>query len=256
MQALFDWLTFHLSWWWLAGTAAVLALLTVIKILLLPKKPTQTKFIYCNSQLLGEKDVQSECIGVISSDTSLFAVIASGNIDNRQGCFNAEVALETFKDAYKAGSYKEMPIDTFFDQAMTKTLKTISDNVYEHNTPPSVIIAVMEKGYLHIAESHGNLRGSTVYLYKTGRLFELNISRTVSHTKVSTIKLNGNEVIMIASKGAAQSLKEIEIIRCLSQAMPPIRKCGKIETIIKNKRLINQENASFIIVEQTARWGR
>ena len=231
-----------------------IALLVVIKaVYILPKnskKLIKSKYTYNSLQLLGSKEFQTECLDVISADRSLFAVLASGNADTELGRNIATLVVETLKNEYRHEPYDFANMKYFFEKSIEKARKVISDNVYEYNTPPSILVIIIEDGFLNIAEMHGNLRGSVVYMYRDKHLIEITNRKTISSTQVSRIKLTGDEIIMMASKGTTISLNETEIITCLSDPIHPQWKNKKIEDIIKRKHLKSQDNVTVIIMER------
>jgi len=229
---------------------SLLFLLLILKLFLLPRKTVPLRYIHSSIQLKGEQDRQSELFNIISTGSSLFAVIASGNWDTHYGRQIATMAVDVFKAAYQSGQYRIMPIEDFYRQAADGVQKAISDNVIEHNTPPSILAVIMENGFLHTAEIHGNMHGGTVYINGGGRLTKVARNRSFSKLQVMSIKIAEDETVMAASKGAANSLTDMEIALCLSQDIPIGRKCGKIEGIIRRKRRSDQDNATVIIVEQ------
>jgi len=208
-------------------------------------------YSYSRVQILGERDYQTECFRVISSAQSLFATIASSSRDTAVGRNSAILAAETFKDAYKTGIYRNITMESFFAQAMTKINKVLADNVYEYNTPPSIAAIIIERGFLNIAEMHSSLRGSSAFLFKNGNLIEVRNKIATSKVWVSRIKIKGDETIMLTSKGASNMLTEMEIINSLSQKGSPHLKCQTFEKIIRQKRYKDQDNATLLIVEES-----
>jgi len=231
-----------------------LILLLVAKaILLFPKntrKNSILKYAYNGIQLQGSKEFQTEHFDVLSSERSLFAVIVSGNIDTKPGISIAKLAVETLKNEYSHEPYNPENMEEFFTKAIKKAHKAVSDNGFEHNTPPSIIVVVIENKFLNIAETHGSLRSNSVYLFRGKRLIEVTNRKTISSIQVSRIKLTGDEIIMMASKGVTTSLDEADIIRCLSGVAHPRWRCQRTETIIKQKYLKEQDNVTVVIMEQ------
>ena len=238
----------------LVAVFLLIILLVVLKaVFLLPKnskKFTESKYTYNAIQLLGSREFQTECFDVILSDRSLFAVIAGGNADTKLGRNIATLIVETLKNEYRHESYNTANMEEFFRKSIKKAHKTISDNVYEHNTPPSILIVIIENGFLNIAEMHGSLRGNSVHVHRDKHLIEITNRKTISSIQVSRLKLTGDEIIMMASKGATSSLTETNIISCLSGSTHPRWKNKKIEDSIKRKYLKNQDNVTVIIMER------
>ena len=209
-------------------------------------------YTYDTVQILGERDVQAECLFVTSSGQSLFAVIADGIKDSKTGLGNAKLAIEVLKDMYRSGLHKTIPagnpVDSIFGQAVEKINKTIESHAMRQNYRPSVTAVIIEAGVLHVAEMHDSIHGGGVYICKNGQLRIVRKTKSIAKAVVSNIKLKGNESILLASDGAAASLSETEIINCLSDG-PHINKCLKLRNLILQKSLKDQANATLITME-------
>jgi len=173
-------------------------------------------------------------------------------MNSRYGRNIAELAVEILKDEYMHELYRATSRDVFFENAIEKVRKAIKDNVLEHNVSPAILAFIVEDGYIDVAETYGGLRGNSLYICRNQRLLEMTNRkrRGISSVFVTRTKIVGDEVIMVASKGAASSLTEMQIISYLSKPEHPKLKCKKIESLIRKKQLKDQENVTIIIMEK------
>ena len=247
----YEWLAFVL-----AAVFMLLLLLIILKILLLlpktEKKPTKSQYKYSSTQFSGDREYLTECFDVLTSANSLFAVLVSGNMNSRFGRNIAELVVEILKDEYMHELYRSASRDTFYNNAIEKVHKAIKDNVLEHNVMPAIVAFILEGDYMDVVETYGGLRGNSLYLCKDRRLNEITNRkrRGISSILVSRLKIMGDEVIMMASKGTSSSLTEMEIIGFLSRSDHPRIKCERMERLIQKKQLKNQDNVSIIVMEK------
>jgi len=213
------------------------------------KKHYDRSYAHGSGQVLGERDYQVECFYAVSMGQSTFAAITGGNKDAKIDRSVAILAIETLKDMYQRLWHKKTSIEYFFAQAIKDVNKAIIDNALEQNFRPSVMISAIENGFLYVSEIHDNIYGGAVYLYRNGKLREIRNKRKISVLRISRIKLSGNEIVLIASKGFASSLVESEIISCLSDTKHPSQRCQLLRSTILQKHLKNQDNATMIAIE-------
>ena len=206
-------------------------------------------FSYGNAQLLGEREVQSNYFSVLTSGASFFAVVADGVIDKPHGSYAAVLTVETLKHEYLLGSFKQTTPENFFINTLTKINKKIDDHLYENYQNLKLTAVIIEGGFLYAATT----MGTSLYLYRKRELINIADNKHIIakyNIQISRLNTAQNDIILLLSSGAAESLTEKEIQWHLSRQNHPYSKCQKLAEQIRQKRLKTQGNATIIIAEQ------
>lgn len=213
------------------------------------------EYLFGNIQFVGARETQSNYFSVLSDGNSLFAIIADGILDKTSGKYAAVLTVETFKYEYTTGRHKRVPFEDFIAQTLIKLNKNIEDHLYEETISLKFAVVLIENGTLHSAETSGN----SVFLCRSREVLRVGDSKKSipladdPQIKISRLPSARNDVIMLASEGAMDSLTEMEILWCLSSQSHPQHKCQRLLKRIRQKRLKNQGNATIIVAEQTTR---
>jgi len=227
-----------------------------IKIYFTQKVPDWGEYVFGNAQLIGTKEVQSNYFSVLSNNSnSLFAIIVDGVLDKISGKYAAVLAVETFKHEYATNKHKRISFENFVTQALVKLNKNIEDHLYEQTVSLKFAIVLIENGMMHIAETPGN----AVFLCRNREILRISGNKATKslvsnpQIKISRLLSARNDVIMLASSGAVDSLTEMEILCRLSSQSHPQHKCQKLLQQSRQKHLKNQSNVTIIVAERTTR---
>lgn len=225
----------------------IIAVSLFVVMWLLTKKSSSDRYNQSSIQLLGEKDYQVEWVYTVSDKHSSFAVISSGTQDTKASRNISVFAGEAVKNAYLDYFHKSASTENFFKTAIDKANKTIADNVLEQNIRPDITAMLIKDGFLHVADIRDTLQGGAVYIYKNGALREIKNKKRISKLFITKVRLDGSEVVLMASKHAVSSLDERDILLCLRGNFEPIQKCEQLCDIILNKRLKEQGNVTIVV---------
>ncbi len=227
----------------------IIILLTILKIVSIKKYRDENHSFSNgiragNTQLIGQKDEQNDYFSIIPTDNSLFAIISDGVTNKRVGKFAAIISVEILKANFVNQLHEAKGIKNFFQVSFQCINKRLNDNIYGNKVGATLISAIIKNNCLHFA-SVGNC---VLFLFRNGEIISVN-DMDSSEIEIGKISLIKNDIAMLCSHGAYESLTEMEIARELSNHVHPYEKCMNFAKQIQRKRKNYQDNATIIILE-------
>ena len=198
-----------------------------------------------NSQLIGEKDSQNDCFTITEKDGLLFSAIADGMTDKPIGKYAASEVINVFKNNFLNGRYRKVGVKRFFEESIRLSQKNLHNNASGNKTGAMIAAVLVKDGELHYL----SLGSCSIFLLRAGELIYINNIEN-HEIQMNKVKLAPKDIVLLCSSGAGNSLTERELLWHLSEANHPYGKCQDLLKLIRQKRLVNQDNATIIIMEQ------
>ncbi len=200
-----------------------------------------------NAQLIGQKDYQNDYFAFAddSKNNTILAVIADGIGNKKIGKYAPVISVEILKKNFIDGVYKEMSINNFFKKSFYQITMRLNDNIYGNKIGAAIAAIIIDKSILYYA----SIGECPIFLYRKGEMFKLNDSKS-SYMQTGNIYLEMNDIAMLCTKGAQDSLTEMDIIWKLSEENHPYDKCQDLLERIRQKRMVSQDNATIMILEK------
>lgn len=197
-----------------------------------------------NAQLIGQQEQQNDYFSVISKDDVLLAVLADGRTKRKTGKLAAVITVDTLKVDFMKDLYTLQGVDTYFLNAFYKINQRLKEIACGNNIGATLIAMIIEHNHLYYA----SVGDCLFYLYRKKELMRVN-DIYKDKIEIKKMLLEQGDIIMLCTKGAYESLTEMEIIDELSKKINPYKKCLHFVKCILNKQYSYQDNATIIILE-------
>ena len=199
-----------------------------------------------NGQLIGQKEYQNDYFSILyNKDGSLFASIADGISEKKDGKNASLLTIEILKNNFLNKTYENLGIEKFYIESLKEINKRMKDTAQGNKTGSKLISIIIRNGFLHYA-SVGNC---LLLIYRNNELMEINDIKT-GEMEINKIKIIKGDIAILCSKGIYKSLMEMEIICEITEGNHPYKKCQNLIRQIQQKHLKNQDNGTLIIVEE------
>lgn len=195
-----------------------------------------------NAQSIGSFQIQSNYFmsgyAMPGMRDGAIAVLADGTVDHINGRRCAVLAAEACMHAFHAMP-PQVELTAFFDFIAFKILREMREIIFLGKTP-------------NLSISFQFFRGQELFYYSVGSnilfLFDGTEYRILEGTNGCMAISKGMTAGMM-SCGAAQAIKETEIISCLKKKSHPYEKAQEIIRNIKSKKMKEAGNATVVLVE-------
>ena len=198
-----------------------------------------------NAQLIGEKEHQNDYFSTIAYHNSFLAVIADGLSDKPAAKSAALIVVETLKNNFNRGSHNIIGIDRYFRESVEEIKKRLHFENYGNVIGATLIAMLIRNGMMHFA----SLGDCSLFLYRRHELMPLN-NIYGTNIEIKRIPLEKRDIAIICSRGARESLTEMELIWQMEKKIHPYNKCQNLIRLIRSKSLLHQDNATIIITEK------
>jgi serine/threonine protein phosphatase PrpC len=216
----------------------------------LHQKRSQDEFILSqvdtdigNAQLLGHNDYQNDYFAVIEKENTLMAVVADGRGDKPDGKYTSVMAIEMFKknfDDYLLNNDAK----AFFNKSIFQLKKAISDTVTNNNTGVKLITLIIKQNNIEVL-SIGDCVG---FVVRNRQIIYINTLYN-SDLLIKQFQLKNKDKVVICTRALFDGLSENELIHRIDTKQHPQYKCESIIKLVYNKKEVNGQNGTIIILE-------
>jgi len=196
-----------------------------------------------NIQIIGNADFQSNYFTTVSSEdgSSLLAVVADGLSNDESGKLASVIAVETLKCNFSRNLHKSTTMESFFEASFRQMQKSLKDHIDLNKFGTKLAAVIIDGGVLNYAA----IGDCVIFIRRDKELIFLNDDYAKC---IDEIPIRPKDVVMLASRGAWESLTETEIIWYLGLEDHPQEKCRMLLKRAQEKRL-RQGNSTIIILE-------
>lgn len=186
-----------------------------------------------NIQNLGDREYQSNYFTVLNKHETTLVVLADGIIDTKNGRLSAILAVDIFKTNFMKKNFKSF--SEFFETSKQQIQKYLNDNIISSNNR-RVFLTVLEiENDIIQCKNEGN----KVLVYRNKELIHLDSSKFVLEPK---------DIIMVASNGAMENLKEVYIHWYLGLTDLSLKEKG-FQLQKKVLEVLKSQNSTIILLE-------
>jgi len=228
-------------------------------------KPKDQKIKTTNIQNLGDREYQSNYFTIIhgrmgslqekftpnfSSNNSetIFAALADGIVDTKSGRLSAILAVDVLKTNFMKKNFKSF--SQFFETSKLQIQKSLGDNINSNNLNLFLTAIKIENNVIHYANSpESNNRqnhkiGNTIIVYRNKEIIYLEGNYPFF--------LKPKDIIMLASSGTIENLKEVYIHWYLGLTDLSLKEKG-FQLQKKVLEVLKSRNSTIILLEMPAK---
>ena len=172
----------------------------------------------------------------------VLAVVAEGLKDDQTGRASAVIAVNVLRHSFESGLYNAFDVEDFYHDSFRKIGRAMRENIGSNVLGVRLTAVIIDGGVLNYA-AIGNC---VLVVLRNSELIHLT---NIKELRISKFILNPGDVVMLASRGAFESLTEMEIIWYLGLDDHPIEKSQLLLKRAREKR-IQLKNWAVVILEQ------
>jgi PPM family protein phosphatase len=264
----------------------VLALLVLILWsirLLVLKMRKKVAIVVGNAQTIGDRKEQEDAFATVVHEDRFLAVLADGMGGYSYGKMASNLVVNTFVREFTKTGEKQQPAAFFFRSAAFLCNQRLLERNKGTKSGTTLVAVLIAGGYLNWA----SIGDSAIVLFRDGEFINLNqkqifqsllekrylsgeISREemLNHPKKKrlsnfigyegfqdveinrqTIKLRRGDKVLLCSDGVYNSATEMEMEKILARNMAPNQAAEAIISLVEQKSIAHQDNATIIILE-------
>lgn len=265
------------------GLLIVLALvLWGIRALVLRRKKTEIEV--GNAQTIGRRKEQEDAFATVVRDERILAVLADGMGGYSYGRMASNLVVDTFvREFTKTGDNPPPPAVFFRNTALLSNRLLLGQNKGA-KSGTTLVAAIIVRDYLYWA----SIGDSAIVLFREGEFVHLNEKQTfqallekqylageisreelINHPKKKrlsnyigfegfrdveinrqSIKLRRGDKVILCCDGVYNSLTELEMEKVLSGNLGPHQAAEAVISLVEQKNIAQQDNATIIILEK------
>ena len=212
-----------------------------------------------NAQEIGDEDFQSSYFAIVQNQNDvnehtrglnsnneegmsvmhpLMAVITEGIRDDASGRAASIIATDVLRRNFKSGLHRYLDIESFFEDSFEKIQVAMRENVSINVVGVKLAAVIVDGGVL----SYAAIGDCVLVVLRDGELIYLTNTQKEC---IDTFILKPFDIAMLASKGAFESLTEMEIIWCLELHNHPIEKS---QMLLKRARKKGFQLKNWVII--------
>ncbi len=219
----------------------VICVAVAIRKMKMVKKPNHS---FGNGQYIGEMEHQNDYFTITElSENECLLTIADGTSLRENIRQSAIMANNIIKEIYiknrNLHSFKDL-IEYAFSEIEEKNKRI----VFENRIGLSILSVQVRNDLL----SYGQLGTCSLLLFRNNIITNIVVSED-DKLKFAELRLKSKDKIVLLTKGAFNSLTEMEIINELITDKETNDKAIALMNIVKNKRYKHQENATVVLLE-------
>jgi len=198
-----------------------------------------------NAQLIGQREYQNDYFSTLTYEGCFLAVIADGLTDKPAAKTAAIITVDTLRKNFKLDRHIHIGFERYVKESLYEVQKMLRAENYANITGATLIAMLIRDGIMHFA----SLGDCSLFIYRRHELMPLN--RTYSTMmEIKRMALDKKDIAILCSKGARESLTEMEIIWQMEQKIHPYSKCQNLISLIRSKSLTYQDNATIVVAEK------
>jgi serine/threonine protein phosphatase PrpC len=198
-----------------------------------------------NAQLIGEKEYQNDYFSIMMHRDSFLGVIADGLGDRPAAKTAAIIVVETLKKNFFLNKHVLTGADRYFRESVNEIKTRLRFENYGNVIGATLIAVLIRNGMMYFA----SLGDCLLFLYRRHEMIPLNQLYN-TEMEIKRIPLEERDIAVLCSKGARESLTEMELIWQMRKKIHPYSKCQNLISRIRSKSLLSQDNATIVIIDQ------
>ncbi len=219
----------------------VICIAIALRKMKMEKKPSHS---FGNGQYIGEMEHQNDYFTITEvSKIECLLTIADGTSLRENIRQSAIMANNIIKELYiknrNLHSFKEL-LGYAFSEIEEKNKRIVFEN--------RIGLSILSVGVRQDMLSYGQVGTCVLLLFRNNVITNIIMSDD-DKQKFGQLKLKAKDKIVLLTKGAFNSLTEMEIINELNANKETNDKALMLMNIVKNKRYKHQENATVVILE-------
>ncbi|HBF39862.1 MAG TPA: serine/threonine protein phosphatase [Firmicutes bacterium] len=236
-----------------------------------------------NAQTIGDRKEQEDSFATIVHEDRVLAVLADGMGGYSYGKAASNLAVDTFVREFTRTANRQQPPVAFFRNTAYLSNQKLLEKNKGTKSGTTLVAVIIAGGYLNWA----SIGDSAIMLLRSGDFIHLNqkqifqsllekrylsgeISREelLNHPKKKqlsnyigyegfrdieinrqSIKLRSGDKVVLCCDGVYNNVTEMEMEKILSRNMSPNQAAEEIISLVEQKNVAHQDNATIIILE-------